>query len=135
MPGKLGRLGHVGIAVKDLDEAVRLFSEVLGFTLSGRKEMPERGLRIAFLETGNTKLELLEGTTPESAVTKFVEKRGTGVHHLSFEVDDIRRVMKQLSDSGLRLIDEEPRTGAEGHLTAFIHPKSTMGVLVEIEEE
>ena len=108
---------------------------MLGFTLSGRKEMPERGLRIAFLETGNTKLELLEGTTPESAVTKFVEKRGTGVHHLSFEVDDIRRVMKQLSDSGLRLIDEEPRTGAEGHLTAFIHPKSTMGVLVEIEEE
>lgn len=135
MPDRLGKLGHIGIAVTDLEEAKRLYSEVLGFTLTAEKEMPERGLKVAFLETGNTKIELLEGTTPESAISKFVEKRGTGIHHLSFEVDDIRRVMKELSGEGMRLIDQEPKTGAEGHLTAFMHPKSTMGVLLEIEEE
>jgi methylmalonyl-CoA epimerase len=135
MPDRLGKLGHIGIAVTDLEEAKKLYSEVLGFTLTAEKEMPERGLKVAFLETGNTKIELLEGTTPDSAISKFVEKRGTGIHHLSFEVDDIRRVMKELDGEGVRLIDKEPRTGAEGHLTAFMHPKSTMGVLLEIEEE
>ena len=135
MPDRLGKLGHIGIAVTDLDEAKRLYSEVLGFTLTAEKEIPERGLKVAFLETGNTKIELLEGTTPESAITKFIDKRGTGIHHISFEVTDIRRVMKELSDEGIRLIDQEPRTGAEGHLTAFMHPKSTMGVLLEIEEK
>ncbi len=135
MPDRLGKLGHIGIAVTDLEEAKKLYSEVLGFTLTAEKEMPERGLKVAFLETGNTKIELLEGTTPDSAISKFVEKRGTGIHHLSFEVDDIRRVMKELDGEGMRRIDKEPRTGAEGHLTAFMHPKSTMGVLLEIEEE
>ena len=135
MPDRLGKLGHIGIAVTDLEEAKKLYSEVLGFTLTAEKEMPERGIKVAFLETGNTKIELLEGTTPDSAITKFIEKRGTGIHHLSFEVSDIRQVMKELADEGVRLIDKEPRTGAEGHLTAFMHPKSTMGVLLEIEEE
>ncbi len=135
MPDRLGKLGHIGIAVTDLEEAKKLYSEVLGFTLTAEKEMPERGIKVAFLETGNTKIELLEGTTPDSAITKFIEKRGTGIHHLSFEVSDIRQVMKELADEGVRLIDQEPRTGAEGHLTAFMHPKSTMGVLLEIEEE
>ncbi len=135
MPERLGKLGHIGIAVTDIEEAKRLYGEVLGFTLTAEKEMPERGLKVAFLETGNTKIELLEGTTPESAITKFIEKRGTGIHHLSFEVSDIRMVMKELADEGVRLIDQEPRTGAEGHLTAFLHPKSAMGVLLEIEEE
>ena len=135
MPDRLGKLGHIGIAVTDLEEAKKLYSEVLGFTLTAEKEMPERGLKVAFLETGNTKIELLEGTTPDSAISKFGEKRGTGIHHLSFEVDDIRRVMKELAGEGVRLIDKEPRTGAEGHLTAFMHPRSTMGVLLEIEEE
>ena len=135
MPDRLGKLGHIGIAVTDLEEAKRLYSEVLGFTLTAEKEMPERGLKVAFLETGNTKIELLEGTTPESAITKFVEKRGTGIHHRSFEVSNIRQVMKELEEEGVRLIDKEPRTGAEGHLTAFMHPKSTMGVLLEIEED
>ncbi len=135
MPDRLGKLGHIGIAVTDLEEAKKLYSEILGFTLTAEKEMPERGLKVAFLETGNTKIELLEGTTPGSAISKFIEKRGTGIHHLSFVVTDIRRVMKELADEGVRLIDEEPRTGAEGHLTAFMHPKSTMGVLLEIEEE
>ena len=106
MPDRLGKLGHIGIAVTDLEEAKKLYSEVLGFTLTAEKEMPERGLKVAFLETGNTKIELLEGTTPDSAISKFVEKRGTGIHHLSFEVDDIRRVMKELDGEGVRLIDK-----------------------------
>ena len=135
MPPRLGKLGHIGIAVTDLEEAKRLYCEVLGFTLTAEKEIPERGLKVAFLETGNTKIELLEGTTPESVITRFVEKHGSGIHHLSFEVSDIRRVMKELAEDGVKLIDQEPRTGAEGHLTAFMHPKSTMDVLLEIEEE
>jgi methylmalonyl-CoA epimerase len=135
MTRRLGKLGHIGIAVADLEEAKRLFSEVLGFTLTAEKEMPERGLKVAFLETGNTKIELLEGTSPESAVSKFVEKRGTGIHHLSFEVDDIRRVMSEIAEDGVKLIDEVPRTGAEGRLVAFLHPKSAMGVLMELEQE
>jgi len=135
MPDRLGKLSHIGIAVSDLEEAKRLYSEVLGFTLTAEKEMPERGLKVAFLETGNTRIELLEGTTPESNITRFIEKRGAGIHHLSFEVDGIRRIIKELAEEGVQLIDKEPRAGAEGHLTAFMHPKSTMGVLLEIEEK
>ena len=135
MPGRLGKLGHIGIAVKDLEEAKKLYGEILGFTLTKETEMPERGLKVAFFDTGNTQIELLEGTTPESNISKFIEKRGPGIHHLSFEVDGITRVMQEIEDSGVQLIDKVPRTGAEGHLTAFMHPKSTMGVLLEIEEE
>jgi methylmalonyl-CoA/ethylmalonyl-CoA epimerase len=135
MADRLGKLGHIGIAVEDLEEAKRLYGEVLGFKLVKETEMPDRGLKAAFFDTGNTKIELLEGTTPESNITKFIEKRGPGIHHLSFDVDGIRRVMNKIEDGGIQLIDKEPRTGAEGHLTAFMHPKSTMGVLLEIEEE
>ena len=135
MPGRLGKLGHIGIAVKDLEEAKKLYGEILGFTLTKETEMPERGLKVAFFDTGNTQIELLEGTTPESSISKFIEKRGPGIHHLSFEVDGITRVMHEIEAGGVQLIDKEPRTGAEGHLTAFMHPKSTMGVLLEIEEE
>jgi methylmalonyl-CoA epimerase len=135
MPERLGRLGHIGIAVKDLEEAKKLYGEVLGFTLVKETEMPERGLKVAFFDTGNTKIELLEGTTPESNITKHIEKRGPGIHHLSFEVEDIKSVMEGIAGDGVQLIDREPRTGAEGHLTAFMHPKSTLGVLLEIEEE
>ena len=135
MPDRLGKLGHIGIAVKDLEEAKKLYGEILGFTLTKETEMPERGLKVAFFDTGNTQIELLEGTTPESNISKFIEKRGPGIHHLSFEVDGITRVMQELGDGGVQLIDKTPRTGAEGHLTAFMHPKSTLGVLLEIEEE
>lgn len=135
MPGRLGTLKHVGIAVKDLEEAKRLYGDVLGFTLTGEKELPDRGLRVAFLETGNTKIELLEGTTPESAISRHIEKRGPGIQHLCFAVDDIGRVMDELRADGVEMIDTEPRTGAEGHLVAFLHPKSSLGVLIEIEEK
>jgi len=135
MSDRLGKLGHIGIAVRDLEEAKNLYGVVLGFELVRETEVPDRGLRVAFFDTGNTMIELLEGTTPESNITKFIEKRGPGIHHLSFEVDGISRVMKEIEGDGVQLIDKEPRTGAEGHLTAFMHPRSTLGVLLEIEEE
>lgn len=135
MSERLGKLGHIGIAVDDLEQAKRLFGEVLGLRFSGEKELPDRGLRIAFYETGNTKIELLEGTDPESAVSKFLRKRGPGIHHLSFEVADIGRVLEDLAAGGVELIDRRPRAGAEGRSVAFLHPKSTQGVLIELEQE
>jgi methylmalonyl-CoA epimerase len=92
-------------------------------------------VKVAFLETGNTKVELLEGIGEESFVSKFVERKGPGVHHLCFEVEDINRVMEELKRAGVRLIDETPRAGAEGKLVAFLHPKSASGVLIELTEK
>ncbi len=134
MPDRLGKLSHIGIAVKDLEAAKRIYVDNLGFTLLEEKELPDRGLRVAFIDTGNTTIELLEGTREDSAVSRFISKRGTGIHHLCFKVSGIGRVMKELAGEGLRLIDAEPRPGAEGHLVAFLHPGSAEGVLIELEE-
>jgi methylmalonyl-CoA epimerase len=135
MHHRLGAVNHIGIAVKNLEEAKKVFSEALGLPCVDEKTLPERGVRIAFLSSGNTTIELLEGIGPESTVSKFVEQRGPGIHHLCFEVEGIERVMKELADSGVRLIDEKPRPGAEGKPVAFVHPKSTLGVLVELIEK
>jgi len=135
MHHRLGAVNHIGIAVKNLEEAKKVFSEALGLPCVDEKTLPERGVRIAFLSSGNTTIELLEGIGPESTVSKFVEQRGPGIHHLCFEVEGIDRVMKELADSGVRLIDEKPRPGAEGKPVAFVHPKSTLGVLVELIEK
>ncbi len=135
MSERLRELNHIGIAVADLEEAKKLYCGILGFELIEEKELTDRGIRIAFLSTGNTKIELLEGVTEESAISKFVEKRGPGIHHLCFNVKDIEKTMAELVSSGIELIDEAPRAGAEGHLVAFLHPKSTMKVLLELEEK
>jgi len=135
MHHRLGAVNHIGIAVKNLEEAKKLFSDALGLPCVEERTVPERGVRIAFLSSGNTTIELLEGIGPESAVSKFVEQRGPGIHHLCFEVDGIERVMKELTADGVRLIDEKPRPGAEGKPVAFVHPKSTLGVLVELIEK
>jgi methylmalonyl-CoA/ethylmalonyl-CoA epimerase len=135
MHERLGALNHIGIAVANLEEAKKVFVETLGIPCVEEKTVPERGVRIAFLSTGNTTVELLEGIGPESTVSKFVAQRGPGIHHLCFEVDGIDRVMKELAESGIRLVDEKARPGAEGKLVAFVHPKSTLGVLVELIEE
>lgn len=132
MDERLGEVEHIGIAVRELEEAKRLYCDLLGLEFTGETNMPERGVKVAFLETGNTKIELLEGTGEESLVSKFIERKGPGVHHLCFEVGDIGGVLRELSDAGVRLIDEEPRPGAEGTLVAFLHPKSTSGVLIEL---
>jgi methylmalonyl-CoA/ethylmalonyl-CoA epimerase len=135
MLNRLGAVNHIGIAVRNIQEAKKVFAESLGLPCVDEKTLPERGVKIAFLSSGNTTIELLEGIGPESAVAKFVEQRGPGIHHLCFEVDGIERVMKELAAEGVRLIDEKPRAGAEGRLVAFVHPKSTLGVLVELIEK
>jgi methylmalonyl-CoA/ethylmalonyl-CoA epimerase len=135
MHPKLGAVHHIGIAVRNLEEAKKIFAGSLALPCVDEKTLSERGVKVAFLSAGNTTIELLEGIGPESAVSKFVEQRGPGIHHLCFEVDGIERVMKELAESGVRLIDEKPRPGAEGRLVAFVHPKSTLGVLVELIEK
>jgi methylmalonyl-CoA epimerase len=134
MHHRLGAVNHIGIAVMNLEEAKKVFSESLGLPCVDEKTIPERGVRVAFLSTGNTTVELLEGIGETSTVAKFVEQRGPGIHHLCFEVEDIGRVMQELVESGMRLIDQEPRPGSEGKLVAFLHPKSTLGVLIELIE-
>jgi methylmalonyl-CoA/ethylmalonyl-CoA epimerase len=135
MIDRLGEVEHIGIAVRDLGEAKTIYCDLLGLECTGEMTLPERGVKVAFLETGNTKVELLEGLGEDSPVSKFVERHGPGVHHLCFEVGDIERVLGELSESGLKLIDEKPRPGAEGKLVAFLHPKSTSGVLIELSEK
>jgi methylmalonyl-CoA/ethylmalonyl-CoA epimerase len=134
MNAKLGRIDHIGIAVPNLAEAKRVFCDSLGLPCADEQAIPERGVKVAFLSTANTTVELLEGIDETSAVSKFVAQRGPGIHHLCFEVPDIRDAMKTLRASGMRLVDEEPRPGAEGKLVAFLHPKSTLGVLIELIE-
>ena len=134
MLNRLGEVEHIGIAVQELEDAKKIYCDILGLELTDEKTLPERGVKVAFLETGNTKVELLEGIGDESPVSKFVQRKGPGVHHLCFEVADIKRVMNELEAAGVRLIDEEPRMGAEGKLVAFLHPKSASGVLIELTE-
>ena len=135
MHSRLGTVHHIGIAVRNLEEAKKLFTDILGLPCVEERTVPERGLRIAFLSSGNTTVELLEGIGPENTVSKFIEQRGPGIHHLCFEVDGIERVMKEIAEDGVRLIDEKPRSGADGKLVAFAHPKSTLGVLIELIEK
>ncbi len=135
MIDRLGEVEHIGIAVRNLDDAKKIYCDLLGLECTGEMNLPERGVKVAFLETGNTKVELLEGIGDESPVTKFVDRHGPGVHHLCFEVNDIERVLSELAESGLRLIDDKPLPGAEGKLVAFLHPKSASGVLIELTEK
>lgn len=135
MLNRLGEVEHIGIAVRELEDAKKIYCDILGLELTDEMTLPERGVKVAFLETGNTKVELLEGIGDESPVSKFVERKGPGVHHLCFEVDDVGRVIHELKEAGVRLIDETPRAGAEGKLVAFLHPKSASGVLIEITEK
>ena len=135
MLNRLGEVEHIGIAVRELEDAKKVYCDILGLELTGEMTLPERGVKVAFLETGNTKVELLEGIGEESPVSKFVERKGPGVHHLCFEVEDIGRVLEELKEAGVRLIDETARPGAEGKLVAFLHPKSSSGVLIELTEK
>ena len=128
------RLLHIGVAVKNLDESSGLFSKLFGIDPEGAEEIDDRKVRVVFFAVGNASLELTEATSSESPIAKFIEKRGEGVHHLSFEVDDIRAELARLKRAGFRLIDESPHIGAGGCLVAFLHPKSTNGVLVEISQ-
>jgi methylmalonyl-CoA epimerase len=128
------KLHHVGIAVADLEESIRLYSEVFGATLVDRQRNEKEGLEAAFLSTGDAELELMAPLREDSPVGKFVAKRGPGVHHVAFGVGDIERAMHEARTAGLELIDAEPRMGMHGARIAFIHPKSAGGVLTELVE-
>lgn len=129
------RLAHIGIAVKDLQASASLFSALFDTRSEHVEEVPEQRVKVAFFRIGDSGIELLEATSPDSPIAKFIEKRGEGVHHLSFEVDDIEAEIARLKNNGFQLIDEIPRIGADGYLVAFLHPRSTNGVLVEISEK
>jgi len=127
-------LDHVGIAVKDLDAALGFYRDALGLHVEVPEEVASQRVRAHFIPTGQSSLELLEATASESAIAKYVEKRGPGLHHITLRVDDIRAALDELKARGVRLVDEQPRPGAEGALVAFIHPSSAHGVLVELKQ-
>lgn len=127
-------LDHIGIAVANLDEALKLYRDALGLEVHGVEVVEEQKVRVAFLPVGDTELELLESTDPEGPIAKFIEKRGEGIQHLAFKVDDIDKALEEMRAKGIRLIDEKPRYGAGGARIAFLHPKSTSGVLIELSE-
>jgi LAO/AO transport system kinase len=129
------RIHHVGIAVRSLEEAANRFGGLLGLERGARYEMPEFGVTVLFLPVGGSNLELLEPLGAGSTVASFLEKRGEGMHHICFEVDDIEASLAEFAAKGARLIDEKPRPGAGGHLVAFVHPKSAHGVLVELKQK
>ncbi len=122
---------HIGIAVADLKEAITYYETVIGLECYAIEEVPDQRVRTAFFKVGDTKIELLESTDPEGPIGKFVEKRGPGIHHLAFAMENVGESLKQAAEQGVRLIDEHPRKGAEGLQIGFLHPKSTFGVLTE----
>jgi methylmalonyl-CoA/ethylmalonyl-CoA epimerase len=127
----LTKIDHLGIAVRSLDEGVAYYERVLGLKCERIEEVASQKVRTAFFDVGGTHLELLEATDPESPIAKFIEKNGEGVHHVAFRTDDIEGQLKHAADQGARLIHEVPFEGAAGKLVAFLHPKSTHGVLTE----
>ena len=128
------KIEHIGIAVKSLSEAVKVYEHAMGLKLAGYDEVDEQGVRVAMLEIGESRIELLEPTRPDSPIEKFMNKRGEGIHHIAVRVDDIEQVLQQLKTAGIRLIDETPKRGAHNTRVAFIHPASTHGVLMELVE-
>lgn len=131
---KLLRISHVGIAVKSLDDACSLYVEGFGLPLQGQEKVEDQHVTVAMHPIGESRIELLEPTDPLSPIAKFLEKRGEGIHHLCFEVEDIEGALRELKARGIRLIDQTPRSGAGGCKIAFIHPSSTHGVLIELNE-
>jgi LAO/AO transport system kinase len=129
------KIHHVGIAVRSLEEAAARFGDLLGLGRGASYDLPEFGVKALFLTVGDANLELLEPLGARSTVASFLEKRGEGMHHVCFEVEDIEQSLADLKARGARLIDEKPRPGAGGHLVAFVHPKSTHGVLVELKQK
>jgi methylmalonyl-CoA epimerase len=126
------KIDHIGIAVKSLAEAVKVYENALGLHVSGYDQVDEQGVRVAMLNIGESRIELLEPTGPQSPIDKFMTKRGEGIHHIAVAVDDIERALEQLKAAGVRLVDNEPRRGAHNTRIAFIHPSSTHGVLLEL---
>lgn len=127
-------LDHIGIAVDDIDQALAFYRDALGLEVETPEDVPSQGVRAHFIPAGESALELLEATADDSPITKYLRKRGPGLHHITLRVDDIRAALSHLKARGVRLIDESPRAGAHGSLVAFIHPSSAHGVLIELKQ-
>lgn len=125
------KIDHLGIAVRSIDEAINYYEKALGLSCGGREEVPSQKIKTAFFIVDNVRLELLEPTSVDSPISKFIEKNGEGLHHVAFETDDITGQLQQANQAGCRLLQEVPVEGAGGKLIAFLHPKSTHGVLTE----
>ncbi|MBQ1990979.1 MAG: methylmalonyl-CoA epimerase [Rikenellaceae bacterium] len=132
---KVSHIEHLGIAVKSLEEAIPYWENVLGLKCYNIEEVADQKVKTAFFMVGQTKIELLEPTSEESTIAKYIEKRGMGVHHVAFAVEGIEDALADATEKGVQLIDKAPRKGAEGLSIAFLHPKSTMGVLTELCED
>ena len=126
------KIDHIGIATNGIDEAAQWWREALGVDFGETEEVAEQKVRVAKLSLGETSIELLEPVSSDSPISKFLDKRGPGIHHIAVRVDDIRAELAKMKEKGARLIDEQPRTGADGCLVAFVHPSSTGGVLLEL---
>lgn len=128
------KVDHIGIAVGDLDKALKFYTEILGLKLDGVEVVEDQRVKVAFLPLGDTEIELLESTDPGGPIAKFIEKKGEGIQHIALKVENIDEALEEMRKKGIRLIDEQPRYGAGGARIAFLHPKSTYGVLVELCE-
>ncbi len=129
------KIEHIGIAVKDLSASNILFEKLLGAKSYKTEKVEREGVIASFFKVGETKIELLEATDSKSAIARFIEKKGEGIHHVAYEVNDIRSEMKRLETAGFRLLSSEPQQGADNKLVCFLHPKSTNGMLVELCQE
>ena len=126
------KVDHIGIAVSNLEETLKVYTDLLGMQLHGTDTIEEQKVKTAFLPVGDSEIELLESTAPDGPIAKFIETRGQGIQHIAFKVDDIEAALAELKAKGVRLIDEKPRYGAGGAKIAFLHPKATNGVLIEL---
>lgn len=131
----MDKIEHIGIAVKDLEASNQLFAKLLGVPPYKMEEVDSEGVRTSFFESGPNKVELLEATNPDSPIAKFLEKKGEGIHHIAFAVEDIVSELARLKEEGFQLLNETPKKGADNKLVAFLHPKGTNGVLVELCQE
>ena len=131
----LNRIEHLGIAIKSLETSDHLFAKLLGKTPYKQEAVEREGVKTSFFMVGESKIELLEATNPESPIAKFIDKKGEGIHHIAFDVDDIYKEISRLKDEGFIVLNEIPKKGADNKLVAFLHPKSTNGVLIELCQE
>ncbi len=128
----VNKVDHIGIAVKNLDETLKFYEDILGMKCVDKEVVEEQKVKVAFLPIGDTEVELLESTEEDGPIAKFIEKKGEGIQHIAYKVDDVEKTIAELKAKGIRMIDEKPRYGAGGAKIAFLHPKSTFGVLIEL---
>lgn len=131
----MNKIEHIGIAVNDIKTAGAIYEKLLNSKIYKIEDVPTEGVTTAFLQSGPNKIELLEATNTDSPVSKFISKKGEGIHHIAFEVDDIRAEMQRLKNEGFVLLNEEPKLGADNKLVCFVHPRSAVGVLIELCQE